>query len=1048
MDITEKWLGEIGGWQAMKAARMIVAAGKVQVSERSNDLVRGHVGSEKSRLTSGLRIRSKSDVENLCTCMMARRTGQICDHSLAVALASLLPTAPTGAKNAAPSDSPPQSTVPKKAAPATAPGSLSLFLPEILLQPGATAGKSATAFLKLEPGAGETSALAGWLKSRGVPLQNTPLSLPPAELSTLMEAAVDHPRIFLGKPGPGMSHPLIVAGDAIRPLVKLHLVGASASKLQASFQLAESPAPRVLNFEALGGVTWLHHALGGTLHPWKFDPSGEVGELAKELLVNFRPGRDIQRPLRWLPLHLSKLEDFFQIELSNELSNRYKVVTVSSQIRIEIVGNMHKVELRVRSYFQGKEWNIASNCDHFPIEDQQFEGVFYVRNVKQEKDLFDELYAIGFELSGKTAEFEMVGKSEILRFFASTLPKLESVYYVTKSQEWESLSRSLFRVAPMLRDQRDDSHNAGSTPSSGMDWLRMEFSYEATNGFQLSRSEALRLIRSGQNTIKGKDGRQYVLDVDRCQEFEDALGDVPVELTPNGLRLSSIHQSYFLPFASRAALAGMQDTAVDLQDWRQKLGGLGEVLRPYQIEGVAWLAQRMKSGQGALLGDDMGLGKTLQSIALIRWILKSNELGAQALVVCPKSLIPNWYAEFQRFAPDLKVLAIHGPKRHTLLNTIEGYDVLITSYPLISRDLERYQQREFAIGVFDEASFLRNPDTETAGAARALELRTRLALSGTPVENGVRDLWSIFQILIPGYLGNRQSFHERFEKPLQSSGQTSDAAATRLRRLIRPFFLRRTKGEVLKDLPEKIEQVFWCEMSGTQAEMYRRILEEGREEIRNARRRSGQNGARMTMLTVLLRLRQVCCDVGLAGLSDEKLTQLDTSDRSGKWEAVDDRLDEALAGTAKVLIFSQFVTYLKAFRQHLDNRGVAYAYLDGSTTDRAEQVTAFQTDPKKRVFLISLKAGGYGLNLTQADHVFLMDPWWNPAVEAQAIDRAHRFGQNRVVNAYRFVMRGTVEERVLALQDKKRGLISATIEERAPLMEGLTDSDLESLLSD
>lgn len=200
------------------------------------------------------------------------------------------------------------------------------------------------------------------------------------------------------------------------------------------------------------------------------------------------------------------------------------------------------------------------------------------------------------------------------------------------------------------------------------------------------------------------------------------------------------------------------------------------------------------------------------------------------------------------------------------------------------------------------------------------------------------------------------------------------------------------------------------------------------------------------MLTVLLRLRQVCCDVRLAGLPQEKIAHLDLSERSGKWGALDERLDEALADGGKVLVFSQFVAYLKTLREHLDRRQIGYAYLDGRTQDRGAEVKSFQTDPQKRVFLISLKAGGYGLNLTQADQVFLMDPWWNPAVEAQAIDRAHRFGQGRVVNAYRFVMRGTVEERVLALQEKKRGLISATIEERAPMMEGLSDSDLESLL--
>jgi SNF2 family DNA or RNA helicase len=457
----------------------------------------------------------------------------------------------------------------------------------------------------------------------------------------------------------------------------------------------------------------------------------------------------------------------------------------------------------------------------------------------------------------------------------------------------------------------------------------------------------------------------------------------------------------------------------------------------------------MNAGQGVLLADDMGLGKTLQSIAAIRCFFEqSPSIHQQALVVCPKSLIGNWQAEFQRFAPDLRLLVVQGPNRKEQLEKCYAFDVIITSYPLISRDLTLYSRLKFSIGVLDEASFLRNPDTDTAKAVRGLQLGARLALSGTPIENGVRDLWSIFEILLPGYLGNRKTFQERFEKPLERRTDERDraSASIRLRRLIRPFFLRRTKRDVLKELPEKIEQVFWCELSPVQAELYRTVLEEGREAIRDARRRSGQNGARMTMLTVLLRLRQVCCDMRLVGLPAGDFTEVDVYARSGKWNALDGLLDGVIAGGGKALIFSQFVSYLKLCQEHLNNRGIGYAYLDGATLDRPSQVKSFQEDPKKAAFLISLKAGGYGLNLTQADHVFLMDPWWNPAVEAQAIDRAHRFGQNRVVNAYRFVMRGTVEERVLALQEKKRGLVSASVEERAPMMEGLNDNDLVSLL--
>jgi len=313
----------------------------------------------------------------------------------------------------------------------------------------------------------------------------------------------------------------------------------------------------------------------------------------------------------------------------------------------------------------------------------------------------------------------------------------------------------------------------------------------------------------------------------------------------------------------------------------------------------------------------------------------------------------------------------------------------------------------------------------------------------------VRDLWSIYHFLLPGYLGSRDNFKERFETPLNSGAASPESrkAAERLRKLVRPYFLRRTKREVLKDLPEKIEQVLWCDLSPVQNQVYRKLLEEGLAEIRDARKRSGGQGTKMTMFTVLLRLRQVCCDLRLTGMTGDALKGLDEEDLSGKISVWRDRLNEVVEGGGKVIVFSQFVKFLHLLRDELDTAGTSYCYLDGQSNDRTAQVDLFQKDPKRRVFLISLKAGGYGLNLTAADHVMLMDPWWNPAVEAQAIDRAHRMGQERVVTALRLVTRGTVEEKILKLQAQKRGLIEAALDESAPLMTGLTEEDLEQVLA-
>jgi SNF2 family DNA or RNA helicase len=446
----------------------------------------------------------------------------------------------------------------------------------------------------------------------------------------------------------------------------------------------------------------------------------------------------------------------------------------------------------------------------------------------------------------------------------------------------------------------------------------------------------------------------------------------------------------------------------------------------------------------------MGLGKTVQSIALVMILLARRKSADRnpVLIVCPKSLTGNWRAEFERFAPHLKVVISQGGGRAVTLKSAESYDVIITTYQLVVRDLEVLKGLSWSLLLLDEASYIRNPDTDASKAVRSLKCNARVALTGTPVENSTRDLWAIYQFALPGYLGSRENFKERFEQPIQGGMDTPAglSASERLKKLLRPYFLRRTKREVLKDLPEKIEQILWCDPSPAQAEVYRRLLEEGREEIKAARKRSGQGGAKMTMFTVLLRLRQVCCDLRLTGLQKETLSGLEADDLSGKWPMLLERMDAILEGGGKVLIFSQFVQYLKLVRETLECRQISYAYLDGSSQDREAQVKSFQTEKGCRVFLISLKAGGYGLNLTAADHVVLLDPWWNPAVESQAIDRAHRIGQQRVVTAYRLAMRGTVEERILALQSKKRGLVEAAIDDQSPLMSGLLESDLESLI--
>ena len=1061
MDITDKWLGEIGGWQAMKAARSLLGAGVVEVTERTPETVRGTVGQGKNRVTSGLRFRSRSDVENLCTCLTSRRDGRICDHSLAVALASLNPPATQSASSPT---APARSAVaapPPRTLPANTTGQWSVFLPPSLLEPSQAmpmrtassarplvkTAKPPLAFVQWDSQATETSALNAWLASRGVERQSCPLQLPESEWPSFLAALTDHPRVFSGRPGSSEASPISVTDVTIRPLLNADLKSQVGSGDMVQLAWAENRRPHRLNWTDRQGRThsWLYHQAEKSLHPWPLPEDTELRRMVEAWLTQ-PESKPLLQPLDWWIRHAGNLHEVFQISTSKSLQERYRIVPVPFRCLILLNGHERAVRLQVTAVFQRHSWDLMEASNLFPFVDEGDTRLFYARNVNREKQVLRQLEDLGLQSHPQNPNvFELQGERAVTAFFASQLPQLEALFEVRSDESWQRATRNWMRIQPSLRPQATPESGA---LASGIDWLSASIDYRAADGFQLGRSEVLRMLRSGQLSVTNKRSQRYIIDAAGCEEFEESLSDVPLQLTSDGARFQSRYAGFFLPASERQALAATQDQESDLKQLSAELGDLGSRLRPYQLEGVAWVRQRLKAGQGALLADDMGLGKTLQSIAaIVLHLANSTAPKAQALVICPKSLIFNWVAEMERFAPHLKVLAITGNQREKQFAAMHAADVIITSYHLIYRDLEKIKAGSFELAVLDEASFIRNPETETAKAIRSLPIRSVLALSGTPIENGVRDLWSIFEVLLPGYLGNRSHFQERFEKPLQAPDSPQAHSATqRLRRLIRPFFLRRTKAEVLKELPEKIEQVLWCEPSPAQAELYRRLLEEGREEIRQAKRRSGRHGARMTMLTLLLRLRQTCCDFRITGVTEPKDESLSLEDWSGKWPVLIEALNEALASQSKVLIFSQFVANLHYLRDILEGLNIGYSYLDGSTQDRAGAITTFQNNPKCPVFLISLKAGGYGLNLTQADRVFLLDPWWNPAVEAQAIDRAHRFGQTRSVNAYRLIMRGTVEERILELQKNKRGLIAAAIEERAPMMSGLTEDDLSSLL--
>ncbi|RYU78627.1 DEAD/DEAH box helicase [Hymenobacter persicinus] len=460
-------------------------------------------------------------------------------------------------------------------------------------------------------------------------------------------------------------------------------------------------------------------------------------------------------------------------------------------------------------------------------------------------------------------------------------------------------------------------------------------------------------------------------------------------------------------------------------------------LRPYQKAGYNWLHFVKDYHFGGCLADDMGLGKTIQTLALLLDRKESGEAqGAASLLVMPTSLVYNWLSEAQKFTPGLRILTYTGTYRDKNVEQFADYDVVLTSYGIVRLDVELLHTYGFDYVILDESQAIKNPSSTTSQAVRNLRSRHRLILTGTPVENSTMDLWSQMSFINPGLLGTQTFFRKEFLKPIEKG---KDEGRTRkLHALIKPFILRRHKAQVATELPAKIEHLSYCHMTEEQAHCYEETKSYYRNKILKNIEEHGTAGTQFMLLQGLTKLRQIA--------NHPRMAHEDYEHESGKLREVIRMIRSVVSEGHKVLVFSQFVKHLDIVRASLDEKQVEYAYLDGNTRDRHKEVLRFQESEDLRVFLISLKAGGVGLNLTAADYVFILDPWWNPAVEAQAVDRAHRIGQQRTVFTYKFISKNTVEEKILALQNKKIQLVTDLITTDEAIIKSLTKEDIEELL--
>ena len=624
---------------------------------------------------------------------------------------------------------------------------------------------------------------------------------------------------------------------------------------------------------------------------------------------------------------------------------------------------------------------------------------------------------------------------------------------------------------PYRMVRADGEVEAELRESSGVDWLELHLGV-IVEGERVDLIEPLVALIGSSGLSPGlldsseadihetfflplADGRVLAMPLARLRPMVDAMRDLACgpDRTAGALRLSTLNAAALAMFEAATAGAALRWSGGHaIRELGRKLtdaGGIPPVaipseflatLRPYQAEGVAWLSLLLNVGLGGVLADDMGLGKTMQALALLSIEKAAGRLDRPALIVAPTSLIQNWAHEAARFAPALRVLTLHGSARRGLFDSITEHDLVLTSYPLVARDRDVLAAQHWHVLLLDEAQTIKNPDAAITKVILSLAARNRFCLTGTPVENNLTELWSLFSFACPGLLGDRKYFTTTWRTPIEKGGNAERGRL--LARRVRPFLLRRTKGEVAQDLPPKTEIVERAEFGAAQRDVYESIRLFMHERIRKAIVEKGWARSRIEVLGALLKLRQACCDPRLLDLKWGSAADVG----SAKLERLEEMLTELLAEGRRVIVFSQFTSMLDLIRPRLDAVGTRYALLTGSTRDRQAAIVEFESGAAK-VFLISIKAGGVGLNLVSADTVILYDPWWNPAVEAQAIDRAHRIGQIKPVFVYRLVASGTIEEKMEVLKDRKAALAASLFDPNGEPTLAMTEDDIETLLA-
>jgi superfamily II DNA or RNA helicase len=1061
LKITKELLLEIGGWRAMKEGLALWESGKVQQVAYEPPLLHGIVQTGtttvNARLNVGYRL---SDVENLCSCRQAREYGTVCAHVIALGLDLLNPQSATNGNGLmAPivqNGHTPVTVLPppslrriryvslSEAADTAQLLRLHVLLPvklkdawnsgemRIICEGSLLGGHSAPLenYIGEEKGTYAVSDHDSQILDviRRLNNNSTPgmWILTAKQFGDFFAALVGHPYVTLGK-----ASSLQVTRAAQRS--RLHMSLKEDGQMLLHLKDQADSGENVL--QATTGQ-WRFH--DGQLEWLNGLPASYLSLRQKDLTV---PREHLAH---FFQFELSYLERQVELELGPGCGD-LQFAKQKPEVQVTLDGMLSGLSCKVEAVYgerrylvQGSVLQISHDKESWQ-PDEKNPKRYFIRDQQSEQKIRTEILASGFVPGQRQKElYTLSNESRVGFFLANILPKWSKRWKIEFTGRLEDLLSKCDRIEPEVTVQ-----------NSGEDWLSMDICFKESSGkVALSSAEVQRLLQTGVSHQRMSTGRIALLPTHAVNEFQEVIRDCQVSQEDGTIRIDRRYASYIGSALNSNGWSLTPSSTWNppeaLTEWEQVelQSELDNMLRPYQKSGVNWLNHLARNAMCGILADEMGLGKTLQTLAYLQYRRLTYPGKGPLLIVCPTSLVLNWEDEAKRFTPNLRCLILHGAKRQLNFDKIKDADLVVTSYALLRRDIDIHKSIDFDVAVLDEAQQIKNKSSQNAACAKMLKADYRIVLTGTPIENSLLDLWSIYDFLMPTYLGSAADFKRRYELPI--SKQNDEAAQKRLKQRVRPFILRRTKSEVAKELPAKLEQVAFCELTEEQKTMYQRILEQGR---RNVFEHSGSKGgdkdkSRLAVLTALMRLRQVCCHLNLLPTDQP----VEWKEPSAKMDYFLQLVEQAIDGGHRILVFSQFVSMLKLVEAELKKKALTYCYLDGSTVDRKGVIKRFQADVSIPLFLISLKAGGTGINLTGADMVIHFDPWWNPAVEDQATARAHRIGQTRMVNSYKLIARGTVEEKIVNLQKKKIDLVANTLVSEEAFIQNLSWEELQSLL--